>query len=72
MCLSAIYWARLEKIYFANTRFEAAKIGFDDNFLYEEVNKPLQTRSIPTFHVPDSDAQKVFSDWENKSDKIEY
>lgn len=72
MCLSAIYWARLEKIYFANTRFEAAKIGFDDNFLYEEVVKPIETRTIPTLHTPDKEAQRVFSAWENKSDKIEY
>lgn len=72
MCLSAIYWARLNKIYFANTRFEAARIGFDDNFLYEEVIKPIETRSIPTIHVPDQEAQKVFNDWLNKSDKIQY
>lgn len=72
MCLSAIYWARLDKIYFANTRFEAAKIGFDDNFLYEEVNKPIEKRSIPTQHTPDKEAQRVFSVWETKADKIEY
>lgn len=72
MCLSAIYWARLSKIYFANTRFEAAQIGFDDNFLYEEVSKPIENRLIPTLHIPNSYAQKVFSDWKNKSDKILY
>ncbi len=72
MCLSAIYWARLNKIYFANTRHEAAKIGFDDNFLYEEVVKPIEKRSIPTLHVPDEDARAVFSEWQLKLDKITY
>ena len=72
MCLAAIYWARLDKIYFSNTRQEAAKIGFDDNFLYEEVTKPLKERIIPTLHIPSEDAQDVFLQWEQKSDKISY
>ena len=72
MCLSAIYWARLDKIYFANTRHQAAEIGFSDNFLYEEVIKPIAVRSIPTVHVPDKDAEKVFLYWQSKSDKIAY
>ncbi len=72
MCLSAIYWARLDKIYFANTRHEAAEIGFDDNFLYEEVVKPIQQRRIATMHVPDPEALNVFSEWQNKTDKLSY
>lgn len=72
MCLSAIYWARLDKIYFANTRTQAAKIGFDDNFLYEEVTKTIENRKIPTFHTPNESALKVFKDWENKADKVLY
>ena len=72
MCLSAIYWARLDRIYFANTRTQAAKIGFDDNFLYEEVTKSIENRKIPTFHSPSESAQKVFKDWTNKSDKVNY
>ena len=72
MCLSAIYWARLDKIYFANTRHQAAEIGFSDNFLYEEVIKPIAVRSIPTIHLPDKDAEKVFSNWQSKLDKMAY
>ena len=72
MCLSAIYWARIAKIYFSNTRQEAAKIGFDDNFLYEEVAKPIENRAIPTIHLPDIEAKNVFLIWEKKSDRIDY
>lgn len=72
MCLSAIYWARLDHIYFANTREEAAAIGFDDAFLYEEVPKPVDKRSLPTIRMAMPEAEVVFAEWQAKPDKIEY
>ena len=72
MCLSAIYWARLEKIYYANTREDAAKIDFDDEFLYQEVKKPLNERKIPCEQILREEAQLVFKKWEEKEDKIPY
>lgn len=72
MCLSAIYWARIERLVFANSRQQAAHIGFDDEFLYREVPKPLSERSIPTVHLPLSEADEVFDLWMQKADKVEY
>lgn len=72
MCLAAIYWSRMEKIYFANTREDAAQIDFDDEFLYQELVQPIQERKIPTIHFHDEEAIKVFKEWTQKSDKIEY
>ncbi|MDQ2994574.1 MAG: nucleoside deaminase [Pseudomonadota bacterium] len=72
MCLSAIYWARIEHIYYAATQFDAAKIGFDDQFLYEEMNKSLDQRKIPTRQCCRDEALSVFAAWENKTDKVLY
>ncbi len=72
MCLASAYWARVSRIVFANTREEAAKIGFDDHFLYEEIPKTIAERSIPTHHVPTSEAKAVFEAWVAKVDKIAY
>lgn len=72
MCLSAIYWARLDKIYYANTRQDAADIGFDDEFLYREIPKPIAERSIPTIKVCDAEAASTFDEWREKADKIAY
>lgn len=72
MCLSAIYWARIDKIYYANTRGDAAKIQFDDDFLYQEVPKPIQERSIPMEQILHKEALQVFKNWELKTDKIRY
>lgn len=72
MCLSAIYWARLDAIYFANTRQDAAAIGFDDEFLYLEIPKPLADRSIPTRHMQLAEAHDIFEEWRVKPDKIMY
>ncbi|MFZ3230942.1 MAG: nucleoside deaminase [Pseudobdellovibrio sp.] len=72
MCLSAIYWARLEKIYFANSRQDAANIGFDDDFIYQEIPKNIESRKISCIHVDSEDAKNVFQEWQNKIDKIEY
>ena len=72
MCLAGIYWARIDKIHFANTREEAAAIAFDDEFLYQELSKPLNERKIPMKHEPSSEAQEVFKEWLEKGDKVPY
>ena len=72
MCLSAIYWSHIDKIYYGNTRIDAAKIGFDDNYLYEELKKDLSKRSIAMEQINQNEAKKAFEDWENKTDKIKY
>ena len=72
MCLAAIYRARPKAIYYANTRKDAADIGFDDDFLYEELKKDLENRSLPIHQLDKENALKVFDEWKKKSDKIEY
>lgn len=72
MCLSAIYWARLDKIYYANSREDAAKIGFDDEFLYQEVCRPVEKRTIPTERLLEEQAKTAFKIWQNKEDKTPY
>lgn len=72
MCLAAIYWARPKAIYYANTRKDAADIGFDDDFLYEELQKKLEDRTLPIYQLEKSNAMKVFEEWKRKDDKIEY
>lgn len=72
MCLSAIYWSRIDRIYFANTREDAAKINFDDEFLYHEITKAINERKIPTIRLSDEKALKVFEEWTQKMDKITY
>lgn len=72
MCLAAIYWARLDRLVFANSRDEAAAIGFDDAAIYDEIPKPISERSIPTTHQPGDEAAKVFADWLKKPDRVEY
>jgi tRNA(Arg) A34 adenosine deaminase TadA len=72
MCLAAIYWARFKKVYFANTRADAAKIDFDDDLIYREVAKPISQRKIPMKQLLRADALKVFKEWQNKPDKIRY
>ena len=72
MCLAAIYWARPKAIYYANTRKDAADIGFDDDFLYEELKKKLEERSLPIHQLDKSNALKVFDERKRKTDKIEY
>jgi len=72
MCLGAIYWARPTRVIYANTRYDAATIDFDDEFIYEEINTDMQQRSIPFIHQPHPWALKVFDDWKNKEDKTKY
>ena len=72
MCLAAIYWARFKKIYYANTRQDAARIGFDDDFIYHEVARPVARRKIPMKQLCRNEALKVFAEWKSKPDKIQY
>jgi guanine deaminase len=72
MCLAAIYWARFEKVFYANTRQDAAKIKFDDDFIYREISKPIMRRKIPMKQLLRADALKVFAEWKAKPDKIRY
>ena len=72
MCLGAIYWARPTKIYYANTREDAANIGFDDSFIYEEIPMDIKDRKIPMVHLGRKEAIVAFEEWKNKTDKTEY
>ena len=72
MCLSAIYWANIEKIYFANTRGDAKKINFRDDHIYNELAKPLKKRKIPINQMLRKEALKAFELWEFIADKIPY
>lgn len=72
MCLGAIYWARPAKVFFGCTRDDAARIGFDDRFIYEEIEKPLDERGMEISNLLRDEALEVFRRWENKTDKTEY
>lgn len=72
MCLGAIYRSRIQHIYYANDKKDAAKIWFDDHFIYQELEKDLENRKIPTQQLSRDNAIKVFEEREKKSDKIEY
>lgn len=72
MCLSAIYWARIDKIYYANTRKDAADIHFDDEFIYEQIHTSVDKRTIPMIQIMRDEALDVFKQWDAKKDKILY
>jgi guanine deaminase len=72
LCLGAIYWARLSRVYFANTHEDAAKIGFDDSFIYSELKLPHSQRRIPTIQMMREEALAGFRAWTEKLDKITY
>ncbi|MHB8499389.1 MAG: nucleoside deaminase [Candidatus Acidiferrales bacterium] len=72
MCLGAIYWARLSRIYFANTAEDAAKIGFDDSFIYKELGQPSSQRHIPAIQMMREEALAGFAAWTARADKIPY
>jgi guanine deaminase len=72
MCLAAIYWARLDKIFFANTRVDAARIGFDDDHLYREMTLPHEHRSTPILALASEEALASFELWLAKTDKVPY
>ena len=72
LCLSAIYWARINKIYYANTREDARKIDFDDEFIYSEIKKNINERKIPMNQMMRDEALKAFELWDKKTDKVKY
>ena len=72
MCLSAIYWARIDKIYYANTRDDARKIDFDDSLIYTELQKNIDKRKIPMIQILRNEALKAFELWDQKKDKVKY
>jgi tRNA(Arg) A34 adenosine deaminase TadA len=72
MCLSSIYWARIGRIHYANDREDAARIGFRDDFLYDEIALPLDKRSIPITRMLAKEGRIAFDEWQAKPDKIEY
>ena len=72
MCLSALYWAGISKIYYANTKDDAKEINFDDSFIYEQFLLQRSERSIPSEQLMRQEAQKAFEMWRLKEDKTEY
>lgn len=72
MCLGAIYWARPARIYFATTSADAAKIGFDDAFIYKQLKKTAKARKIPMGQLLRAEALEVFRAWESKPDRVKY
>ena len=72
MCLAAIYWARIDRIYYSNTAADAARIGFDDAFLYRELALPREKRSIPTTQLLHAEARESFAVWESSTTKTPY
>jgi len=71
MCMAAIYWARIEKVYFANTKEEAAKVGFDDTMIYKELALPYHQRTMAMRHTPSDAAKELFTDWDRFIDKTD-
>ena len=72
MCLAAIYWARCRRIYYGNTRQDAARIEFDDDLIYREVALPIARRKIPMKQLLQSEALAAFAEWSRKVDKVAY
>lgn len=72
MCMGAIYWARLDKVYYANTREDAARIGFDDSLIYDQLVLPLASRQIPMIQVMHGEALEAFHQWQTSPDKTQY
>ncbi len=72
MCLGAIYWARPKKVYYALNREDAAKIGFDDQFVYDEIAREMDERKIPFINMMREEGLPVFQKWERKGDRVDY
>ena len=72
MCLSAIYWSRVDKIYYAKTRDDAKKINFDDSLIYSELTKKIKERKIPTTQLMRDEALQGFTFWKNTENKVKY
>jgi tRNA(Arg) A34 adenosine deaminase TadA len=72
MCLGAIYWAHIDKIYYGNTKTDAAAIGFDDSFIYDELKQEITQRKVKIVQLLPQKAMEAFEKWINKTDKIQY
>ena len=72
MCLGAIYWAHLRCVYYGNTKKDARDIDFADDFIYEELDKPIDRRTVPFINMLREEALNSFKLWTEKEDKIEY
>lgn len=72
MCLSALYWAGVKKIFYGNTKEDAESIDFSDKFIYEEIDRKPQQRHVPGIHVENTGAIRAFEKWEAKADKVKY
>lgn len=72
MCLAAIYWAHIDKIYYGNNQHDAAGIGFDDSFIYREIRLPAEERQLPSERLLNEEAIRTFERWREKPDKTEY
>ena len=72
MCLAAIYWARIDRVFYALSRRQAAEIGFADDYISQELSLPLVQRQLPMIQLMSPEAQIAFKEWQNKTDKIEY
>ena len=72
MCLAAVYWARIPQLYYGNTRADAAAIGFDDDFIYQQIPLPPEKRSLAMQALLRDEAQNAFREWQTKPDKVRY
>ena len=72
MCMGLVYWAHLDKVYYASSASDAASIGFDDAFIYQELKLPLERRSLPLVQTMRDEALAAFAAWRDKPDKVEY
>ena len=72
MCLSAIYWARIDDVYYSNTRVDAKNIGFDDEHIYDEISKNIQDRKVKLKKVGSTNSLESFTKWENLENKTPY
>ena len=72
MCIGAIYWARISRIYYGNTRKDARDIQFADDFIYEELDLPMSERTVPIIPLLRDEALETFRRWTEKEDKTEY
>lgn len=72
MCLGAIYWARPKAVYFACTREDAADIEFDDQYIYDEIQVPINERKIKFIHLMNKEGREVFDQWQEKEDRTDY
>lgn len=72
MCLGAIYWARPSQVFYACTRHDASQAGFDDSFIYEEIQADIHDRKIPMTQLRREDALRLFEEWKAKEDRVSY